>query len=156
MASTTQLTTQQWLDWSVEYVKNTSGLIVIPSPDTDMVVAEPEHLEADPVHWLQLYAAWANYYNSQTYLWRSAHRVLDDRYSSLFAKGVRHYLETTEKSIAKAEYFSRSDLDTMRDARTVAENRSQMFTTKYYSAESYRNMASRSITARESDRKYGG
>jgi hypothetical protein len=149
-----QALTEQWLRWSTDSVTQEANIILADMPDEPLGTPDIELLEADPIIYLQQSAAWMSYYNTNVTLWMSAHKKLETRYTTLKDKCIVKYLQTEPKlAIAKAEAMARVELEALREAITIAENKSRSWMTKYVSAQTSRDLISRAITARESDRK---
>lgn len=146
--------TDKWLQWAAATVTTEAGIVLESKPNESLQTPDIELLEADPVLYLQQASAWMGYYNSNVTLWASVHKKLETRYTTLKDRSI---LESTAANpklpLSKAESMARVHLADLREAITIAENRERSFTTKYYSAMANRDLVSRSITARESDRK---
>lgn len=117
-----------------------------------MVYASEADIEANPTQWLAYYQSLMSFYNSQASLWKSIAEFLENEYKA----NVDDYVDTAADNgmaVSKAEAKARNVFSNLKRASTMATAKSRYWYGNFSAAEGRRDVVSRSVTARESDRK---
>lgn len=154
MSQPVQTTTEQWLTWACEFVQNVAGVLYydVEFKDAKLVFAKENQIESNPTEWLTYYQSVMTFYNSQYVLWKNVSEILENEYKTSVDNFVNDYADDGG-AVSKGEVKARQLFSNIRKAKIIAEAKAKSWLANYLAAEGRRDVVSRSITARESDRK---